>query len=461
MKNVKGITLIALVITIIVLLILAGVSISLTLGENGILTKAQGAASSHGEAEVKEQIGLAYNAWKVGNLTGDTEELKNYLKDELSKVYNEENVSVNEEDGKLVVIIISNGTTHSYKLGLEGDLENYVPWIDNGEGTFTKGDTTLKIGDYIAYDHTKDVDGNDVTETTGLDKTLAEYTDGWRVLGLKDGKIQLLSAQSVGQKRWSSPYYIPTMNSYSAAYEHGKGAQSGRSINVEDINDITGYDPSNTGDGKPFDYGTVGEYGNEVDYFWSGYTTNNGYSYAKEYYTDGTHEGTTQYGMWETSSVRWFDSTIATGQKKGSSATSNSMSSSDTPEGRVKFITLTSDYYYYYPKTLTTNSTGEQNGLDPNSDIYKLLFGNNDMTYWLATNYTQITGGTWYNGLYAVTSGARIGYSGAYEYGRSGVMSSYQTYGLRPLITLSNDIEIVKNETDHDGTTKEKACLIQ
>ena len=40
-NNVKGITLIALVVTIIVLLILAGVAINLTIGDNGIITRAQ------------------------------------------------------------------------------------------------------------------------------------------------------------------------------------------------------------------------------------------------------------------------------------------------------------------------------------------------------------------------------------------------------------------------------------
>ena len=40
LKNARGITLIALVITIIVLLILAGVTIATLTGENGILTKA-------------------------------------------------------------------------------------------------------------------------------------------------------------------------------------------------------------------------------------------------------------------------------------------------------------------------------------------------------------------------------------------------------------------------------------
>ena len=45
MRNQKGITLIALVITIIVLLILAGVSIAMLTGDNGLLTKSRQAAN--------------------------------------------------------------------------------------------------------------------------------------------------------------------------------------------------------------------------------------------------------------------------------------------------------------------------------------------------------------------------------------------------------------------------------
>lgn len=62
MKKSKGITLIALVITIIVLLILAGVSISLTLGENGILKKTVEAKNTNLEAEGLEKIQLAVMA---------------------------------------------------------------------------------------------------------------------------------------------------------------------------------------------------------------------------------------------------------------------------------------------------------------------------------------------------------------------------------------------------------------
>ena len=50
-KEMKGITLIALVVTIVVLLILAGVSINLLLGDNGIIIKAK-------EAKRKSQVSL-------------------------------------------------------------------------------------------------------------------------------------------------------------------------------------------------------------------------------------------------------------------------------------------------------------------------------------------------------------------------------------------------------------------
>lgn len=61
MKNQKGITLIALVITIIVLLILAGVTIAMLTGagENGILNKATTAVNNTTDAELKEAVRLA------------------------------------------------------------------------------------------------------------------------------------------------------------------------------------------------------------------------------------------------------------------------------------------------------------------------------------------------------------------------------------------------------------------
>ncbi len=57
----RGITLIALVITIIVLLILAGVTIATLTGENGVLTKATEAQEETEISTEKEEIAVAYN----------------------------------------------------------------------------------------------------------------------------------------------------------------------------------------------------------------------------------------------------------------------------------------------------------------------------------------------------------------------------------------------------------------
>ena len=62
LKNSKGITLIALVITIIVLLILAGVSIALVTGDNGLLKQATRAGAETQVAEAREMAIMDVNA---------------------------------------------------------------------------------------------------------------------------------------------------------------------------------------------------------------------------------------------------------------------------------------------------------------------------------------------------------------------------------------------------------------
>ena len=64
-KKQKGITLIALVVTIIVLLILAGVSIAMLTGNNGILTQGKRAKEEQAHAAVKEGIMLLYNEYRT------------------------------------------------------------------------------------------------------------------------------------------------------------------------------------------------------------------------------------------------------------------------------------------------------------------------------------------------------------------------------------------------------------
>lgn len=75
MKNQKGITLIALVITIIVLLILAGVAIAMLSGENGILTRARDARDNSDKGNLEEATKIAVGELFVGDETTDANTL--------------------------------------------------------------------------------------------------------------------------------------------------------------------------------------------------------------------------------------------------------------------------------------------------------------------------------------------------------------------------------------------------
>ena len=87
LKERKGITLIALVITIIVLLILAGVTIAMLTGENGILTQTKKAKTATEVAEIKERVETDVLGWQAGN---NGEEINSAeLKTILDKYFNE------------------------------------------------------------------------------------------------------------------------------------------------------------------------------------------------------------------------------------------------------------------------------------------------------------------------------------------------------------------------------------
>ena len=93
-RNKEGITLIALVITIIVLLILAGVSIAMLAGTNGILTQAQLAKSETEKAAARESL-------ETKMLGAKTENSTESIEDSLSKMDNVE-ITSKTKDGVLV-----------------------------------------------------------------------------------------------------------------------------------------------------------------------------------------------------------------------------------------------------------------------------------------------------------------------------------------------------------------------
>lgn len=87
LKN-SGITLIALVITVIVLLILAGVTVATLTGDNGLLQKASTSKQTSKEAEIKEKIMLAVTSANMKNYSSIDKEI---LDNELIKEFGEGN----------------------------------------------------------------------------------------------------------------------------------------------------------------------------------------------------------------------------------------------------------------------------------------------------------------------------------------------------------------------------------
>ena len=86
------------------LLILAGISLTLVLGNNGILSKAKNGVETHRTSSEEEQILLGFNSYQTAKLSG-----QNPLKPDVEGA----NVTENGEDGW---IIYFDSTGKSYKL---------------------------------------------------------------------------------------------------------------------------------------------------------------------------------------------------------------------------------------------------------------------------------------------------------------------------------------------------------
>lgn len=122
-KNLSGgITLIALVITIIVLLILAGVTIATLTGEDGILTKASAASEQTKIGDEKEAIGIAYSGLIAEN-QGKCEITAEKLKEELIRNGRTDIKNVTGE----------NPITVEFNSGKKYDIDNNGMIIENNK----------------------------------------------------------------------------------------------------------------------------------------------------------------------------------------------------------------------------------------------------------------------------------------------------------------------------------------
>lgn len=142
MKSKKGITLISLVVTIIILLILAGISIGMLSGDNSIIGQAGNAKTQTNIAEEKEILQIASLAAiskeKFGDLTKDK------LDDELNKYSEVE--STEQTDKGIVVTFKSN---RAYLINSDGDVSSYYD--------ITIGNLVVKDGNTVLTENCKSI----------------------------------------------------------------------------------------------------------------------------------------------------------------------------------------------------------------------------------------------------------------------------------------------------------------
>ena len=166
-KTNKGITLVALVITIIILLILTGVTI-VQLTSNGLLTKAQQAAKESKYANAAEKVALAVNASydTTGSLNDD------YLKDNLNRI-DGINEPVEKVEYDLKVVVDGFEFTISKYGKITGEKTEVATLPDNT--TDTKAGIEVKLPEKWGTQAVSYIDTTDGTEVTTLETVSTVY----------------------------------------------------------------------------------------------------------------------------------------------------------------------------------------------------------------------------------------------------------------------------------------------
>ena len=310
-RNKNAITLIALVVTIVVLLILAGVTISLLLDENGIIAKSKDARNANRAGTIRDEISL-WEADKVAseNGAGSHESMDAFLTRLKTRGL------INDEDIQKIK------DTRELQVGKEiikfpSNAKTLVQAFNDGE---------IQVGDYLNYNDYVDETKTCTTATNENGWADQKYTATkntyWQVLGLDEtGERLMLISQSPIKKEmktsdtaeeWEkTPYLVlkgaygyvnckQILNNVSGIYSTSLG--TAKSLTAEEINRLIGVtvdytnkivyansDPSTNID-------KVGVLGNQYTYTETDYTPES-YINSKTNATAGTKtDPATAYG---------------------------------------------------------------------------------------------------------------------------------------------------------------------
>lgn len=123
-KKERGITLVALVVTIVVLLILAGVSISMVLGNNGIVTKAKDSQAAQDEAYARDVVESALKSVQIDVLSGKKAQSTVKVDDVVTAIGNEK--FTKGTAGNTIIYASKDGTTYTITVDIDSEVTGYT-----------------------------------------------------------------------------------------------------------------------------------------------------------------------------------------------------------------------------------------------------------------------------------------------------------------------------------------------
>ena len=181
-NNKKGITLIALVITIIVLLILAGVSIAMLTGDNSLLGNAQKTGPINNIGAAKDEVGLAYNT-----------AMQEYYKTKYAST-NGTNGTFATKLETAINEITSKGKNHGCGIVYDKDA---------GKITITNGGYKV-IGQVDTTDGSTGISWGEMKETTGIDLDKVTLKLNIANDSTKTGTLKATLSNISGDITWTS-----------------------------------------------------------------------------------------------------------------------------------------------------------------------------------------------------------------------------------------------------------------
>ena len=440
----KAITLIALVVTIVMLLILAGVTITMTLGQNGLFTRARAGAVAYNESEVRDDLSMLITQYTWDKAAEKTDKsLGDYLKD----------------NGATSVKANADGTT------LEVEYKGYVftvnkdsgeiTGVSKGEGNDSPTTPTImpQVGEIVSYTPDTPSTGYDLsTAKSGYNS--AQTIDGtydpttWKIMEVDENgnitKLLGIGAKTVsfqGSTGYNNGVYL--LNDIcKSRYGNASLGATARSLTIEDIEskmNSTGIAARNAYKSGTTQYGTTRKYtGNNAKY---------PALYEQEKYA-GVHRDA-QENLVEVSDVAdgtqviiGSVDTTAQGKMNPSGKTQSedvyTAATEDTSKTASTTLTCTQTYYRF-------DSTPSSYFDD--SNFYNMIFGT-ETKFGLASRYVSCSSNHSYAlfGLCCV----RVSDLGGYVFFSSNGNSSSSSNRLAPVVSLGSGVQVKSGE----GTTE-------